>query len=64
MESSWEAKIWIVSLALQLSLLDLPVCQGFAVLGGHSVMGRAAPGPGVAIPGLDWVLWIIHHCPQ
>lgn len=34
------------------------------MLGEHSLMGSAASGPGVAIPGLDWVLWIIPHLTQ
>lgn len=50
--------------------LNVPVCQGLCqpggvgVLGEHSLMGSAASGPGVAIPGLDWVLWIIPHLTQ
>lgn len=57
-ESTWAEKIWFVILALQLSLLNLPVCQGLCqlggvvVLGGHTVMGHAA-----SVQVLSFLVW-------
>lgn len=34
-------------------------CAGWTLCGGN-----CCPEPGVVIPGLDWVLWIIPHWPQ